>query len=120
MVKIFKKILWKGTCKTKTWALLLWTWLNKYVIEGGLGLRDPYILNQVMDAKLWWRWTQGGEDLWKSLWENTYEMARSPEGKLLNQSEKKGSTIWNLASLNRDLIREYTFGEIREGDKENF
>ena len=82
MVEIFKKILWQGTSKTKKWVLMSWKWLSKYLIEGGLWLRDPYILNQVMGAKLWWRWIQGGEDLWKSLWENKYEMARSPKGKL--------------------------------------
>lgn len=37
----------------KKWALLSWTWLSKHVKEGGLGLRDPYILNQVMGEKLW-------------------------------------------------------------------
>jgi len=116
----FKNFIWQGTSKKKKWALLSWTWLSKSVTKGGLGLRDPYILNQVMGEKLWWRWIQGGEDLWKSLWEKKYEMARSTEGKLQNQSEKKGSAIWNLTSLNRDLIREHSFGEIREGDKENF
>lgn len=85
MVEIFKKFLWQGTSKTKKWALFSWTWLSKSVIEGGLGLRDPYILNQVMGAKLWWRWIQGGQDRWKSLWEKKYEMTRSPEGKLRNQ-----------------------------------
>jgi len=86
----------------------------------GLGVRDPYILNQVMGEKLWWRWIQGGEDLWKTLWEKKYEMARSPEGKLRSQSEKKGSTIWNLARSNRDLVREHSFWEMREGDKAKF
>lgn len=46
-------------------------------------------------------------------------MARSPEGKLRSQSEKKGYAIWNLVRSNRDLIREYSFWEIREGDKAN-
>lgn len=82
MVEIFKKFLWQGTSKTRKWALLSWKWLSNSVTEWGLGLRDPYILKQVMGAKLWWRSIQGGEDLWKMLWEKKYEMARSPEGKL--------------------------------------
>ena len=56
MVEIFKKSLWEGTRKTKKWALLSWAWLSKSVTEAGLGLRDPYILDEVMGAKLWWRW----------------------------------------------------------------
>jgi len=67
MVEIFKIILWQGINKTKKWALLSWKWLIKSLTERGLGLRDPYIVNQVMGAKLWWLWIQGGEDLWKTL-----------------------------------------------------
>lgn len=66
MMEILKKFLWQGTNKAKKWALLSWKWLSKTLTEGGLGLRDPYILNQVMGEKLWWRWIQGGEDCRKS------------------------------------------------------
>lgn len=97
MVEIFKILLWQGTKKAKKWVLLSWKWLSKTLTEGGLGLRDPYILNYVMGAKLWWKWIQGGEGLWKKLWEKKYEMTRSPKGKLRSQSEKKGSAIWNMA-----------------------
>ena len=82
MVEIFKKFLWQGTNKAKKWVLLSWKWLSKTLTEGGLGLRDPYILNQVMGPKLWWRQIQGGEYMWKKLWEKKYEMARTLEGKL--------------------------------------
>ena len=60
------------------------------------------------------------DDLWKKLWERKYEMPRSPEGKLRSQTEKKGCAIWNLVRANRYLIREHSFWEVREGDKENF
>lgn len=47
-------------------------------------------------------------------------MPKSPKGNLRSQMENKGSTIWNLARANRDLIREHSFWEIRKGDKEKF
>ena len=52
-------------------------------------MRDPYILNQVMGAKLWWRWTQGGQDLWKKIWEKKYEVVEKPEDMMRSQTEKK-------------------------------
>jgi len=54
------------------------------------------------------------------LWEQKYEITRTLEGKLRTLSERKGSTIWNLASMNRALIRDNSFWEIREGDKVDF
>lgn len=45
-------------------------------MEGGLGLKDPYILNQVMGANLWWRWIGGGRDLWKKIWKRKYNIPK--------------------------------------------
>jgi len=67
LVAMFKKILWQGASKTRKWALLSRERLNIPIKDGGLGLLDPYILKQVMVAKLWWRWTLGGQDLWKKI-----------------------------------------------------
>jgi len=62
-----------------------------------------------MGEKLWWRWIQGGVDVWKKLWERKYDMPWSLEGKLRSHSDKKGSAIWNLAIDNRDLINNHNF-----------
>lgn len=45
---------------------------------------------------------------------------KSPLKENYKANQKKGSAIWNLARLNRDLIREHSLWEIREGDKANF
>jgi len=55
MSEIFKKIIWGGPKQQKKWALISWKGLTKNKEEGGLGLRDPYTLNQVLGVKLWWR-----------------------------------------------------------------
>ena len=65
MIEIFRKFIWGGPKQQKKWALISWKIITKTKEEGGLGLRDPYILNQVLGGKLWWRWMRGGEDLWK-------------------------------------------------------
>ena len=92
-----------------------WEKLIKSKSSRGLGLRDPFMLNQVMGAKHWWRWIQGGQDLWKKIWERNYEMPQSVSGKLKIDLVPKGSAIWNLAAVNRFLIRQHSFWEIREG-----
>lgn len=93
MVDMFKKFLWQGPNTKKKWALLSWSWLGRFIKGGGLGLHVPYILNQVVGAKLWWRRIQGGVDLWKTLWERKSDMPRSLEGQLRSQNDKKGSAI---------------------------
>lgn len=67
MFDIFKSFMWQGKKMEKKWALLSWCWLSKPLKAGGLGLRDPYTLNQVMGAKLWRRSVQGGTNLWKEI-----------------------------------------------------
>ena len=53
MAKTFKNILWQGSQQACKWALLSWDKLTKIKRTGGLGLRDPYLINQVMGANLW-------------------------------------------------------------------
>eukprot|EP00253_Pinus_taeda_P015313 PITA_15313 len=82
LVAMFNTFLWQGTSKTRKWALLSWEWISKPTKDRGLGLMDPYVLNQVLGVKLWWRWTQGGQDLWKVIWERKYETTEEPEDKM--------------------------------------
>ena len=74
MEEIFKKFLWGGVQQLKKLSLVAWSNLMKPNMEGGLGLRDPFILNQVLGIKLWWIWAQGGMRLWKHIWMRKYGM----------------------------------------------
>lgn len=120
MREIFGKFIWGGPTQQRKWALVSWTHLIKRKDEGGLGLRDPEILNKVLGAKLWWRWLQGGSDVWKKIWNYKYNMPEQIEEKLKIQNIPQGSSIWNLASQNRELIKQYAFWEIRGGEKAAF
>jgi hypothetical protein len=55
--------LWQGHQNNKKWALVGWDKLCKPKKFGGLGIRDPGKLNQVMGAKMWWRWLQHPKEL---------------------------------------------------------
>lgn len=120
MVEIFKKFIWGGLKDQRKWSLISWKDLVKSKTEGGLGLRDPYMLNQVMGAKLWWRWMNGGNDLWKRIWTKKYNMPTKPEEILRISDTPKGLTIWNLASQNKEIITKHAFWEIRDGSSARF
>eukprot|EP00253_Pinus_taeda_P017254 PITA_17254 len=57
--EVIRNFIWRGVDQKKKWALASWSQLTKRKEKGGLGLRDPEILNRVLGAKLWWRWLGG-------------------------------------------------------------
>jgi hypothetical protein len=48
---IQRKFLWQGLKSDNKWALVSWEKLCQPKLNGGLGLRDPGVLNEVMGAK---------------------------------------------------------------------
>jgi len=120
MREIFGKFIWGGPKQQRKWALVSWKNVTKRKEEGGLGVRDPEIINKILGAKLWWRWVQGGNDIWKRIWNQKYNMPETVEGRLRAEEIPKGSSIWELASQNRDTVKDYAFWEIREGSIARF
>jgi len=120
IVDIFKKFLWGGVQQIRKWALVSWQRMTKKKLDGGLGLRDPYILNQTMGDKIWWRWMSGGIDLWKQMWMRKYNMPERIKDILRYQDPPKGSVMWNLVARNRHLIKQHAFWEIRNGKTTGF
>jgi hypothetical protein len=59
--------LWHGHEQGKKWALVSWEKICKPTSLGGLGLRDPGKLNNIMGAKIWWRWLKYPRELWVQL-----------------------------------------------------
>eukprot|EP00253_Pinus_taeda_P020685 PITA_20685 len=120
LVEIYRKFLWGGPKQQKKWALCSWNSLTRPKEKGGLGLRDPWTLNQVLTAKLRWRWIQGGPDLWKEIWTTKYNMPLTLEEILREQDMPRGSDIWNISIQSRDLVDRHIFWEIRGGQIARF
>eukprot|EP00253_Pinus_taeda_P015440 PITA_15440 len=120
LVEIYRKFLWGGPKQQNKRALYSWNSLTKPKEKGGLGLKDPWILNQVLAAKLRWRWLQGGPDLWKEIWTAKHNMPLTPEEILREQNIPRGSDIWNLSTQSKDLIDRHIFWEIRGGQIARF
>jgi hypothetical protein len=53
-------------------TLVSWQKVCKPKKAGGLGLRDPTLLNKVLSAKIWWRWLKIPQDLWAPLEEKIH------------------------------------------------
>jgi hypothetical protein len=87
---------------------------------GGLGLRDPGKLNQVMGAKMWWRWLKTPTALWAQIWKQKYAPFTQENQLIRHNARLQGSNIWNTAWKNRDLVQEHAFWEVRNGESAMF
>jgi hypothetical protein len=96
-------------------TLVSWQKVCKVKKAGGLGLRDPTLLNKVLSAKIWWRWLKIPQDLWARLWRKKYTPT-IPERELIRwNGQSPGSLIWNAAKNNRGLITYHSFWELQSG-----
>jgi hypothetical protein len=67
-----RNFLWQGLQPNKKWALVGWDKVCAPKSMGGLGLQDPGKLNQIMGAKMWWRWLKTPDALWTQIWKKKY------------------------------------------------
>jgi ribonuclease HI/exonuclease III len=110
-----RNFLWSGHQPNKKWALVNWDKLCMPKNQGGLGLRDPGKMNQTMGAKIWWRWLKNPTAAWAQLWKRKYA-PHTPEDQLIRHNNHiQGSNVWNTAWLNRTVVQQHAFWELREG-----
>jgi hypothetical protein len=64
---IQRNFLWQGLHPNKKWALVSWDKVCTPKSMGGLGLQDSGKLNQIMGAKIWWRWMTTLDALWAQI-----------------------------------------------------
>jgi hypothetical protein len=108
-----RNFLWHGHQPNKKWALVGWDKICTPKSLGGLGLRDPGKLNQVMGAKIWWRWLKTPTAVWAQIWKQKYTPL-TPENQLIRHNARlQGSNIWNTAWQNHDLVQNHAFWEVR-------
>lgn len=61
------------------------------------GSQDPIILGEILSAKTWWSWIQGGLELWKRLWNKKYSMSIPQHGLIRMEEVLMGSILSNSA-----------------------
>ena len=99
------------------------SWMGQIVQTqkfGALGIRDPRKMNQVMGAKMWWRWLQHPHGIWAQLWKQKYAPVVQHDQLIRFNEQRQGSNIWNTAWRNRSLIQQHAFWEIRNGESALF
>jgi hypothetical protein len=110
-----RNFIWQGLNTGKKIALVSWDKLCRPKEQGGLGLRDPFIMNKVLSAKIWWRWLKSPKDLWARLWRKKYAPNVAEKNLIRWNEDTPGSLIWTAARQNRQLVSAHAFWEIRNG-----
>jgi hypothetical protein len=117
---IQRSFLWQGIKEGRKMSLVSWQKVCNPKKAGGLGLRDPTILNKVLSAKIWWRWLKDpkifGHDCGGK---NTPPQPRkkSSSGGMV---KAQGRSSGMLARNNRGLIMDHSFWELQNGSSTNF
>jgi hypothetical protein len=110
-----RNFLWQGLKAGKKFALISWEKLCRPKTQGGLGIRDPSIMNKVLSAKIWWRWLKRPQDLWAKLWRRKYTPNTTERSLIRWNEDTPGSLIWTTAKQNRHLVVNHAFWEIQNG-----
>lgn len=87
---------------------------------GGLGLRDPEVMNKVLSAKIWWRWVTNKGEPWAHLWHKKYAKGWARLGLICWDQNYLGSSIWQEANANRQMVKEHSLWEVGNGEEANF
>jgi hypothetical protein len=111
-----RNFIWQGLNSGKKIALVCWDKLCRPKEQGGLGLRDPFIMNKVLSAKIWWRWLKNPKDLWARLWRKKYAPNVAEKNLILWNGDNPGSLIWTASKQNRQLVTRHAFWEIGNGE----
>jgi exonuclease III len=111
-----RNFIWQGLNKEKKIALVSWEKLCRPKQQGGLGVRDPSIMNKVLSAKIWWRWLKNPGDLWARLWRKKYAPNTAEKNLIRWNGDNPGSLIWTAAKQNRQLVTQHAFWEIGNGE----
>jgi len=106
---IQRNFLWGGATQARKWPLVSWGKICKEKSKGGLGLRDPLTLNNILNAKLWWRCLTEPSTPWVNIWKCKYAAGIQNQDLIRREDLFSCSIIWNSAWSQRDLIRKHSF-----------
>eukprot|EP00253_Pinus_taeda_P002060 PITA_02060 len=113
--KLQRNFLWGCSGPNRKWALVKWEKACLPKIGGGIGLRDPEHSNIIMGAKIWWKWLTFPNTQWAQIWTAKYANNLPLEERVRMTEISKGSSIWNSAITNKDLIQKHSFWEVKNG-----
>ena len=117
---IQRNFLWGCTKIKQKWDFVNWETMCRPKRAGGLGLRDPEVINKVLSAKIWWRWVINKGEPWANFWHQKYARGWLSKKMIRLDQNIPRSPIWQAANVNRHLIIEHIFWNIGDGKEANF
>ena len=115
-----RSFLWGRNGLRCKWALVKWEKACLPKNGGGVGLRDLSHSNEVMGARIWWKWLIAPLTPWASLWTSMYASHCPVEERIRISEVSMGSLIWNSAKQHRSLIQQHSFWEVKNGENAKF
>ena len=105
--------LWGRSENHRKWALVGWDLVCTEKLVGGLGLQYPEVSNEVMSAKIQWRWVNYSNESWAQLWHCKYARGWDKRNPIIFAEEISSSNIWNTTLRNMHLTKRRSFWEVR-------
>ena len=100
-----RNFLWGSSGQNRKWALVNWNTVCTPKDAGGLGLRNPMHRNEVMAARVWWKWISNPHTPWAKRWNAKYGNNRATTDLIRLTPGQPGSLIWNAAKQHQALIQ---------------
>jgi hypothetical protein len=101
-----RRFLWQGgRSNSRRHHLINWNTVKAPKSRGGLGIRDPFLLNLALGTKILWRMVTRQNEWWKK--DILHKYFTESRLRCLDHPplEKSGSQIWNLLKASLPLIQ---------------
>ena len=101
----------------KNFFLVNWKIVTALVEQGGIGIKEPALMNRAMVAKIFWILLFGEDGWWKIVLRKKYfyiPILRCSDHK---EGDKYGSLIWILCSVSLALIQKSIMWNPKNGNQ---
>jgi len=115
--KLCSAFLWSGPELSTKKAKIAWDTICRPKQEGGLGLRSIKEANDVCCLKLIWRMVSHGDSLWVK-WIKTHLLKHNTFWSL--RSAQQGSWMWKKLLKYRNIAKDFSKVDIRNGERSSF
>jgi hypothetical protein len=95
-----------GKSNNKKFHLISWNQVTNSKSHGGLGIREPDLMNQALGEKLLWRTSNGKVEWWKQVLWNKYFYGSRRKSYTLRPKGTTGTSIFKLLLSASPLIME--------------
>lgn len=115
LTRIQCKMVWDDPHDKKCIPLILWDTVMFYKVHVGIGIKDLWIQNCTLGAKLVWQVFKNSEAMWSKLLRAKYLDSMASERILTVANPHKGLAIYNFLLSCREVICDHLAWGIGDG-----